>query len=118
MGAAISIGKPQGAKDGFCPLFLQQYAVSGHRFLKFIVSGQETWFNHYTPEMKCASMEWKYPGSLQSKKFKVVKSAGKVMATMFWDHKGVFLAEFMQQGTTIITGALCIALLWLTADAE
>jgi hypothetical protein len=54
-------------------------------------------------------MELKHPVSLQSKNFKVVKSAGKVMATMFWDHERVFLAEFTQQGTTTITVAQCMA---------
>jgi hypothetical protein len=51
--------------------------------------------------MKWGSMEWKHPGSLQSKKLKVVKYAGKGTA----DHQGVLLADFMQQGTTINTGA-------------
>jgi hypothetical protein len=34
------------------------------------------------------------------KKFKQM-SARKLMATVFWDRKGVLMVEFMQQGTTI-----------------
>jgi hypothetical protein len=63
-------------------------------------------------------MEWKHPGSLQSKKFKVVKSAGKVTATMCRDHKDVLLTYFMQQGTTINTGAERMTLERLTVDTN
>jgi len=31
------------------------------------------------------------------KKFRVEKFAGKVMATVFWDEKGLLLLEFMPQ---------------------
>ena len=31
----------------------------------------------------------------------------KVMATVFWDQKGVFLMEFMQRGTTITADSYC-----------
>jgi hypothetical protein len=35
------------------------------------------------------------------KKFRVEKSDGKVMATVFWDEKGLLLLEFMPQKITI-----------------
>jgi hypothetical protein len=34
-------------------------------------------------------------------KFKQTSSANKLMATVFWDRKGVLMVELMQQGTTI-----------------
>jgi len=56
-------------KGWLCVLsFLQQYAVSCHRFLKRIVTGDETRVHHHTPQMKCASMECKHPGPLKMKK--------------------------------------------------
>jgi histone-lysine N-methyltransferase SETMAR len=48
-------------------------------------------------------MQWKHKTSPTPKKFRVEKSAGKVMATVFWDEKGLLLLEFMPQ-KTIITG--------------
>jgi hypothetical protein len=36
----------------------------------------------------------------QAKKFKQMLSARKLMATVFWDRKGVLMVEFMQLGTT------------------
>jgi hypothetical protein len=40
------------------------------------------------------------------KKFKQT-SARKLMATVFWDRKGVLMVEFMQQGTTITSEVYC-----------
>ena len=42
---------------------LTRYAAEGHDFLKGIVTGDESWAYHYTPETKQASMEWKHAGS-------------------------------------------------------
>jgi hypothetical protein len=35
------------------------------------------------------------------KKFELKLSANKLMATVFWDRKGVMMVELMQQGTTV-----------------
>jgi hypothetical protein len=47
------------------------------------------------------SMQWKHKTSPTPKNFRVEKSAGKVMATVFWDEKGLWFLEFMPQKTTI-----------------
>ena len=41
--------------------------------------------HHIDPEAKKQSMQWKHPGSPPPKKYKRVPSAGKVMASVFWD---------------------------------
>jgi histone-lysine N-methyltransferase SETMAR len=46
-------------------------------------------------------MQWRHKASPTPKKFRVEQSAGKVMATVFWDEKGLLLLEFMPQKTTI-----------------
>jgi len=38
------------------------------------------------------------------------KYARKVMATVFWDHKGVLLVDFMEKITTIKTASYCATL--------
>jgi hypothetical protein len=68
------------------------------------VTGDETWVHHYDPETKQESMQWTHQGSPPPKKFKVQKSAGKIMATVFWDIEGILLIEYMPHKTTI-TGA-------------
>ena len=64
----------------------------------------ETWVYYYEPENK-VSRQWVGPRSLRSKKFKTQPSAGKVMATLFWDAQGVInMLDFLAKKSTI-TGA-------------
>jgi len=64
-------------------------------FFSTLVTGDETWCYYYDPETKVQSMQWKRPGSPTPVKAKRERSAGKVMATVFWDCDGVVLLEFM-----------------------
>ena len=50
------------------------------------------------------------PGSPPPKKAKTVPSAGKVMASVFWDAYGILLIDYLQKGQTI-TGAYYASLL-------
>ena len=54
------------------------------------------------------SMQLKHPGSLPPKKVKRVSSAGKVMASVFWDSQGVIMIDYLEQGRTI-NGACYVA---------
>ena len=47
------------------------------------------------------SRQWLGPGSPRPKKFKTQPSAGKVMATVFWDAKGVIVLDFLPKRSTI-----------------
>ena len=47
------------------------------------------------------SCQWVGPGSLRPKKFTKEPSAGKVMATVFWDAKGVIMLDFLPKRSTI-----------------
>jgi len=61
----------------------------------------ETWLYHYDPETKQQSMEWWYSGSPHPKKFRVQKSAGKVLISIFWDEDGILLSDYLPKGQTI-----------------
>ena len=69
-------------------------------FLDSIVTTDETWVHYFTPESKRSSMQWCHPESPKTKKAKTF-SAGKVMATIFWDSKGVLYVDFLTQRCTI-----------------
>ena len=56
---------------------------------------------HYDPETKQQSMEWRSSGSPQHKKFRVQKSAGKFLASIFWDQDGILLIDYLPKGQTI-----------------
>ena len=63
-----------------------------------------TWVHYYEPENKAQSRQSVGPGSPRSKKFKTQPSAGKVMATVFWDAQEVIMLDFLAKKSTI-TGA-------------
>ena len=60
-----------------------------------------TWLYHYNPEIKQQSMEWRHSGLPHPKKFRVQKSAGKVLASIFWDQDGFLLIDYLPKGQTI-----------------
>jgi hypothetical protein len=58
-------------------------------------------------EIKGQSKQWMHTHSPNMpKKFKQT-SARKLMATVFWDRKGVLTVKFTQQGTTIMSEVYC-----------
>ena len=46
-------------------------------------------------------MVWRHSGSPRPKKFRVQKSAGKVLASIFLDQDGILLIEYLPKGQTI-----------------
>jgi len=63
-------------------------------FLRRFVTVDETWIHWFTPETKEQSKQWTSPGEPAPKKAKTVPSAGKVMATVFWDLQGVIYIDY------------------------
>lgn len=88
--------------------FLTRYANEGNVFLKSIVTGDETWVLYDNPETKEQSKQWMHTASpSKPKKFKHSLTKRKTMATVFWDHKGVLLVDFMEPRTTITKEVYC-----------
>lgn len=67
----------------------------------------ETWVHHYTPTSKRASMEWRRKDEGNPVKAKTHMSAGKVMATDFWDWRGILLVDFLHECRTINAAYYC-----------
>ena len=82
-----------------CSAFLKRFR-SKDDFLFRLVTVDETWVHYYEPRIKL-SRQWVGPGSPRPKKFKTQPSAGKVMATVFWDAKGVIMLDFLPKRCTI-----------------
>ena len=61
----------------------------------------ETWLYHYGLETMQQSMEWWHRISPRPKKLRVQKSAGKVLASIFWDQYGILLIDYLPKGLTI-----------------
>jgi len=71
------------------------------------VTVDKTWCHHYTPESKRASKEWRGKDEECPVKAKTQPSAGKVMATVFWDYKGVLHIDFLHDRKTINAAYYC-----------
>lgn len=70
-------------------------------FLRRFVTVDETWIHWYTPETKEQSKQWTARNEPAPKKAKTVPSAGKVMATVFWDSQGIIHIDYLEKGKTI-----------------
>ena len=80
---------------------LERFDTNRSEFVEHLVTGDETWIHHWDPESKQESMQWKHRGSPPPKKFRTRPSAGKIMATIFWDGKGILHIDYMSHKTTI-----------------
>ena len=52
-------------------------------FLRLYITVDKTWIYHYTPETKKQSKQWVFEDERTTKKLKTMKSAGKVMVSVF-----------------------------------
>ena len=84
-----------------CQENLELLAEDSEYFFQSLMTDDETWVYHRNPETKMVSMQWKHKTPSTPKMFRVKKSAGNVMETVFWDEKGLVLLQFMPQKTTI-----------------
>ena len=88
-----------------CSALLKRFR-SKDDFLSHLVTVDETSVHYYEPENKAQCRQWVGPGSQRPKKFKTQPSAGKLMATVFWDTKGIIMFDFLPKRCTI-TSVLC-----------
>lgn len=78
-----------------------RFVEEGDAFLSRVVTCDETWVSHYTPESKQASMEGREKGEAAPVKAKTRLSDGKVFSTVFFDQQGILLIEFLHERRTI-----------------
>ena len=76
---------------------LKRFRSKEDDFLSRLVTVDEIWV-HYQSRQSVR------PGSPRPNKFKTQPSAGKAMATVFWDAQGVIILDFLAKKSTI-TGA-------------
>ena len=80
-----------------CSALLKRFK-SKDDFLLCLVTVDETWVHYYEPETKA---QWVGPGFPRPKKFKTQPSVGKVVATVFWEAKGIIMLDFLPKRSTI-----------------
>ncbi|UYV82696.1 hypothetical protein LAZ67_22000583 [Cordylochernes scorpioides] len=95
--------------------FLEMHRREGDQLFSHIVTGDESWLHHSTPETKRQSMVWKKPEESAPKEEKVTFSAGKVMAIVFWDCNSVLLVDYLPPNITFNAERYCEVLSKLRA---
>ena len=85
----------------------ERFDREGENFLDRIITCDEIWVHHFTPESKQASKQWKHADSPPLKEFYAVSSAGKLLASVFWDKRGVIHVDFLPCGATINSEYYC-----------
>ena len=88
-------------------------------FLSRLVTMDETCLYHYDLETKQQSMERRHSGSPRPlKKFRVQKSAVKVLASIFWDQDGILHIDYLPKGPNYQHGVLLISALAIEGHFE
>ena len=76
--------------------------INPDEFLRRFITVDEIWIHHFTPETKEQSKQWTSPDEPAPKKVKTVKLTGKVvMATVFWDARGIIHIDYLPLKQTI-----------------
>ena len=78
-------------------VLLAQFEPNKSDFWRRLITVHVTWIHHYTPETKRPSKQWTAKEEPAPKKAKTLFSAGKVMATVFWDSHGFILIDYLQK---------------------
>ena len=89
---------------------LEMFSRNKKDFLRRYVTIDETWIHYYTLESKRQSSEWTGSGESRPKRAKTQQSAGKVMASVFWDTHGILFIDYLEKGKTINSDYYCALL--------
>jgi histone-lysine N-methyltransferase SETMAR len=65
------------------------------------ITMDEIWIHHYILESKQQSKQWTEAGCSAPKKTRSVPSAGKVMASVFWDAESILFIDCLEKGKKI-----------------
>ena len=82
---------------------LQLFQRNKKEFLRKYMISDETWIRHFTPESNRQAAESTAAGGSRPKRLKTQTSAGKVLASVFWDAQGILLIDYLEKGRTIIS---------------
>jgi histone-lysine N-methyltransferase SETMAR len=81
---------------------LERFNKNKTDFVRQFITVDEILIHHYTPESKQHSKQWTEASCSVPKKTRSVPSAGKVMASVFWNVEGILFIDYLEKGKTII----------------
>jgi histone-lysine N-methyltransferase SETMAR len=84
-----------------CEQCLERFNKNKTDFVCQFITLDETWIQHYMPESKQQLKQWTEASCSVPKKTMAVLSAGKVVASVFWDAEGILYVDYLEKGKTI-----------------
>jgi hypothetical protein len=81
---------------------LERFNKNKTDFVCQLITMDETWIHHHTPEPQKQTKQWTEASCSVPKKTRSVPSAGKVMVLVFWDAKGILFIDYLENGKTIM----------------
>jgi histone-lysine N-methyltransferase SETMAR len=92
-----------------------RYADKGENMLNRIVTGDESWVQHYQPESKRASMQCKHPNSPSTKKLEgyAISWEGYAHRLLGFSGGTYLLAHNQEPGENVNSASYCVVLLKL-----
>ena len=76
---------------------LEHFNKNKNDFVHQFIIMDETWIHHYTPQSKQQSNQCTEAGCSAPQKTRLVPSAEKAMASVFWDAEGFFLMIILKR---------------------
>jgi len=86
---------------------LERFNKNKTDFVRRYITMDETGIHHYTPESKQQWKQWTEASCSAPKKTRSFPSAGKIMASVFWDAEGILFIDYLEKSKTI-TGDIII----------
>ena len=80
------------------------------------ITVDEIYIHHFTPESNRQSAEWTAAGESRPKRPKTQTSAGKFLASVFWDAQGILFIDFLEKGRTINSEYYIVLLVCLNEE--
>ena len=80
---------------------LQLFQRNKMEFWHKYVTMDETWIYHFNPASNRQPAEWTATGENRPKQPKMQTSAGKVLASVFWDVQGIVFIDYLEKERTI-----------------
>ena len=95
---------------------LQLFQHSKKEFLHKYVTTDKTWIHHFILESNQQSPEWTAAGESRPKQPKTQTSAGKVLASVFWDAQSILFIDYIEKGRTINSKYYIAVLVYLKEE--
>jgi hypothetical protein len=76
---------------------LERFNKNKTDFVHQFITMDKTWIHHYTPESKHQSKQCTEAGCSAQEKTRSVPTAGKFMASVFWDAEGILFIDFLKR---------------------